>query len=75
MGIAGYCERHSRQWEFVPKPGGWDYECPNCRKEGFLDVVYSNRTEPVQDGDVYVSNTTSSSLLYINPFQRREKAL
>lgn len=39
-----YCYIHNRSMEFVKVCGGWNFECPDCRKEGRYDVITSDHT-------------------------------
>jgi hypothetical protein len=36
--MEGYCERHKQAYEIKRLPGGWVYECSECRKEGRYDT-------------------------------------
>ena len=55
----GYCEKHKQAYEIKCTPGGWTFECPKCRAEGFYDTYATTQTKMLPVDEWTVSNKTT----------------
>ena len=52
----GYCERHNRAFEIKKVPGGWTFECPQCRKEGYYNTYATTQIQTLPMDEWTVSD-------------------